>query len=603
MKKRTSKFLALFLALAMLLSLAACGSGSGEPSGSSAPDGGDAPQSNAPAQPDSNDTSSVTGDAVYGGDINLSYQAMMINTDPCAGDSYKWQLWNERLFQIDLTKGAERFQSETTSAANMTGQLADSWTWDPAAKTFTVTLKDGVRFQDKSAVGMGDYDVFGGRALTAADVKYTYDRLIGLDAFSEPYPCEENWAASLYMVESVEAADDRTVVFHFNTDAEIASTDFMLVNVNITGPEWDALTDAQRADWRYVTGTGAYILTTFEPDSFATFTRSENYYGVDERPGYEGNQLPYLDSITMSVITENANQITQFVSGNLDLMGWNRSYLSDSELALLEDSMDSSSYTKFIYLGMPTSVCYKLSANEPLQDLRVRQALQMAVNSEEINDAYYGFSTACQTGGMFSIATDFSSVDQWSDELKATWTYDPEGARALLAEAGYPDGFSFKVAIHSGLDSDLYTLVSDYLAKIGVTMEIEVVSDVNAMKTVGDDRSDPASIEGNWGIGALFFVFIAWRDGGPGYSAFHDDPIVEDFCVRLNSVTSEAEKIQVAKEFDLYMAEQHYALVMGPYSQNPVYVSSKIGGMDSAFFYANLNMSTILNHCWDTTAA
>lgn len=599
MKKRNRKLVALLLALAMLLSMASCGTSSGDSADSPA----NTSQPNAATQPDSNDVSAVTGTAVYGGSINISYQAMMINTDPSAGDSYKWQLWNERLFQIDLTKGADHFQSETTSAANMCGQLADTWAWDPDAQTFTITLKDGVCFQDKSAVGMGDYDVFGGRALTAADVKYTYDRLIGLDTFSEPYPCEENWPSSLYMVESIEAPDDKTVVFHFNTNAEIASTDFMLVNVNITGPEWDALTDAQRADWRYATGTGAYILTTYEPDSFATFTKSENYYGVDERAGYEGNKLPYLDSITMSIITENANQITQFVSGNLDLMGWNRAYLSDSELKLLEDSMDSADYTKYIYLGMPTSICYKLSANEPLQDLRVRQALQMAINADEINDAYYGFSTACQTGGMLSITTDFSSVDQWSDELKETWTYNPSRAKELLAEAGYPDGFSFKVAIHSGLDSDLYTLVSDYLAQIGVTMEIEVAADVNAMKTIGDDRNNPASIEGNWGIGALFFVYIAWRDGGPGYSAFHDDPNVEDFCVRLNAATSEAEKIQIAKEFDLYMSEQHYALVMGPYSQNPVYVSSKIGGMDSTFFYANLNMSTILNHCWDTTAA
>lgn len=174
MKKRNRRIVSLLLALALLLSLAACGARGDKPDGSPAPGGENTSQPNVTAQPDSNDVSSVTGDAVYGGSINMSYQSMQINTDPCAGDSYKWQLWNERLFQIDLTRGADHFQSETTSAANMTGQLADTWSWDPAAKTFTVILKDGVCFQDKSAVGMGEYDVFGGRALTAADVKYTY---------------------------------------------------------------------------------------------------------------------------------------------------------------------------------------------------------------------------------------------------------------------------------------------------------------------------------------------------------------------------------------------------------------------------------------------
>ncbi len=599
--KRLRKLTALLLLLAMVFSLAACGGSNTNEDGSTDASDTDSATTENEGSDISNDNSAATGEAVYGGSLNMTMQTMDLDTDPSASDVCKWQLWNERLFAIDLTLGAENFQDETSSSARMTGQIADTWAWDSEAQTFTVTIRDDVHFQDKTAVGMEEYDVFGGRQVLASDVVYTYSRLLGLNGQTK-VECDENWASDLYMIEGVEALNDTTVVFHFNCSDDLSASEFMLVNVNITGPEWDELDAAQQADWHYVTGTGAYILTEFEMDSYATFTKSPNYYDTDDRAGYEGNPLPYLDSITLSVITENANQITQFIAGNLDIIGWNKAYLSDSERQLLMDSLDENEYTEYLYLGQPSAICLKISANEPLQDVRVREAMQMAINMDEINDAYYGYTTPAQVGGLFSVTTDFSSVDQWSDELMSTWTYDPEGAKALLEDAGYGDGFTFDVTIHSGLDADLYTLIKDYLAAVGITMNINVVADTTAMETVGSDRDNPGSIDGAWGMGATFFAFIMWSPAGPQYNSFNDDDNVVEFFSRLDAATSEEEKNEIAQEFDMYMAEQHYALVISPYAQIPVYVSSKVGGIDSSFLYANMNLDTILNHVWDTTA-
>ncbi|MCR5784436.1 MAG: ABC transporter substrate-binding protein [Eubacterium sp.] len=593
--KGLKKLVSLLLVTVMVFSLAACGGStdSGDEQGESG---------TATETADGNDTSAVTGEAIYGGTLNMTMQTLDLDTDPSCSQSYKWELWFERLFQIDVTLGAEEYQDETTSSSRLTGMLADTWEWDSEAQTFTVTLKDAC-FQDKSAAGMEEYDIFGARAVTAEDVVYSYDRLLGIGMCDEAVICDENWESSLYMIESIEAADDKTVVFHFNTSADIAASDFMLCNVNITGPEWDDLTDDQKADWHYACGTGAYVLTDFEIDSYATFTKSTNYYGVDTREGYEGNELPYIETITMSMITENANQITQFVAGNQDIIGWNRAYLTDSETSVIKDSLTEDDYTEYIYLGQPSAICYKISGNEPLQDIRVRQAMQMAINMDEINDSYYGYDTEAQIGGLFSVTTDYSSVDSWDDELLSTYEYDPEGAKALLEEAGYGDGFTFYVAIHSGLDSDLYTLIKDYLGAVGINMEITVASDPNEMNNLGTNEEDPNSIEGSWGMSSTFFVTIMWKVGGPGYTSFNNDSTVEGFFTQLDNVTSEEEEIEVAQDFDKYMAEQHYALVISPYTHIPVYVSTKIGGLDSSFIYSNMNVGTLLNHCWDTTAA
>ena len=141
----------------------------------------------------------------------------------------------------------------------------------------------------------------------------------------------------------------------------------------------------------------------------------------------------------------------------------------------------------------------------------MRQAMQMAINMDEINDSYYGYDTEAQIGGLFSVTTDYSSAGTWDDEILSTWTYDPEGAKALLEEAGYKDGFEFDVAIHAGLDSDLYTLIKDYLGAIGIDMVITVTSDPNEMNNLGTNESDPNSIEGAWGMGSTFFTTIMWK--------------------------------------------------------------------------------------------
>ena len=256
--KGLKKVVSLLLVAAMVLSLAACGGNA---------DNGDVQTESGAATEtaDGNDTSAVTGEAVYGGTLNMTMQTLDLDTDPSCSQSYKWELWFERLFQIDVTLGAEAFQDETTSASRLTGMIADTWDWNPDEKTFTVTIKD-VCFQDKTAAGMEEYDIFGGRTLTAEDVEYSYDRLLGIGMCDTPVECEENWQSSLYMIESIETTDDKTVVFHFNSSADMAASDFMLCNVNITGPEWDELDDSQKADWHYACGTGAYIMTDFQVD-------------------------------------------------------------------------------------------------------------------------------------------------------------------------------------------------------------------------------------------------------------------------------------------------------------------------------------------------
>ena len=136
---------------------------------------------------------------------------------------------------------------ETLSVDQLKGSLAESWEVSDDFTTMTVKLRQGVNFADKTAVGIdAKYDIYGGRALTAADVKYSYDRVLGLDGVEKVVMDQTDWAGSLYMVDSVEAPDDQTVIFHFNTNNEVQVNNFMITVLNICGPEWDQLTDEQK---------------------------------------------------------------------------------------------------------------------------------------------------------------------------------------------------------------------------------------------------------------------------------------------------------------------------------------------------------------------
>lgn len=591
--KKLQRILSVLLALCMLLALAACGNNAETTPSSDEPD--TSPDNTTSVEP-------VSTEPQYGGSATFYSEELKAYFDPAMDDSYSYALWFEGLWTIDWADEEFGFESKYINYEHLTGQIADTWEFDEETGVLTVYLRQDVYFQDK--------EPYNGRQVTASDVEWSYCRLLGMNGYEKVSTSSSttNWEVSLANLTGVTVVDEFTIQFQLNEATEVALNTFMTVGVtvNIGGPEWDELTEEQQASVEYAAGTGPYILTELSVDNYAQFEKNENYYDYDER--YPENKLPYLDSVRLVYIADSANILTQFIAGELDYVGWRSNLLSTSERQQLESTLTADQYSKYAYDTGPMSIGVKMNA-APFDDLRVRQAMQLAIDlkTNTIYTAQEEDPEVVVPGLWSTLMTDYTSVGAWSEELQSEFTYDPERAKELLAEAGYADGFEFTIVLPPVADTDLYTLAKSQLAVVGITMNIETVSTVPELMPIQTDPDDDrAYFSGTIGTdsisGAVTNLFVP---GGVSYSFFYEDTEEgQQFIQTLENMvaaTTLDDFANYARQADQLFAEQHWAIPLAGNSYVYDYMSSRLGGWTGEKMKANLNMRTIIARLWSTT--
>lgn len=591
MKKKT---IALMLAAAMFVGLlAGCGS-NGTPTGSSAP-GVQNTGSVEPGTSDNPGDSAAANDGpVYGGNVTMYFNNLQLNYDQAAVDFENYMFWYERLWAIDWTQTSNNFY--VVNSGCLTGQIADTWEWDGSARTLTVNIRDDIYFQTLDA----QYDYYGGRNLVADDVKWSYERVMGIGQFSEPAPSMMNWPGTLSMVESIETVGDYTVVFHFNTDSEVAVNSFMEASVCIAGHEWGELTEEQRGDWHYACGTGPFIISDYDEATTMTLVRNENYYDYDER--YPENKLPYLDSVTLVKIEDTATLMSEFIAGQVDFVGNNWSVFSSSEAQQIANSMDASAFDTYDLDITGRGITLK-QTNEVLRDPKVREALQYAINIEEVATRYFDLED-WTFPSLFSASTQYCTKDEWDSGLMASYTtYDPELAKQMLAEAGYPDGLTLACTyVDSGDATDLYLLIQQYLSAVGVTLELKPASNHADFISTVTSMTDTVCGVTEMGVGSTMALTMNWHTGAPEYGLGGSDEL-DAMIDAIGAATTVAEQTAAVRAIDRYFMENHYVLLVGPCEKITYFANSKLGGYNGEDLFVNWNAPSILTRVWSKTGA
>jgi peptide/nickel transport system substrate-binding protein len=304
--------------------------------------------------------------------------------------------------------------------------------WDsPDGKVWTFKLRTGVKFSN-------------GEDFTAGDVVYTMDRLRSKELGS---PMADVYAN----VAKVEATDPETVVFTLKKiDSEFPAslTDYrtLMLCKSVKEPAKEAV------------GTGPFVLKSISAEDRAVLTKNPNYWGTDD----QGNKLPYLDGVTFVYSPDIAGQVSGLQGGALN---WVAGLTAEQK-----QSVEGNANLKVE--STVTNYCFEMQIRcdrKPGSELAFRQALMAGTDRAAIVDLVAPGISDPGNGTLVGPA-------HAADYLSTSVPYDPEKAKQLLAEAGYPDGVDIKlVAQTTDPVPAVATAWQAQMKKIGVNVSIQTV--------------------------------------------------------------------------------------------------------------------------------
>ena len=400
----------------------------------------------------------------YGGELNIGNVFLTVNPmSPDIGD-WAWKhaqdtgLAYEQLFAADLDKsirkgGKHAFTADAWIAPDaLRGELAEKWEMKTNPLRVEVQLRKGVMFPAKAGV-------MDARELTADDVLFSYDRLNKSPKKIPTY---------FDHVDRVEVTGKHSLTFFMK--AYNAEWDYRFGWGYYSGIVPKEVVAAGPGNWKNVNGTGPFQLQEYVQGNSLVFSKNPVYWDKEKIAGAE-YKLPFVDKITYRVIKDEATFITALRTAKLDLL----ESVRWSHVDELKKSAPKIQWTKRLANG-GQFIALRMD-QKPFDDIRVRKALNLAVNRQEIAKAYYGGNAELLAWPMHPTYTGyFEPLEQMPDAVKELFTYNPAKAKQLLAEAGYPNGFTFKVQTSSAsVEGDLLQMVAAYLAKVGVKMEIQTL--------------------------------------------------------------------------------------------------------------------------------
>ena len=437
----------------------------------------------------------------------------------------------------------------------MRGQLATDWVQnDPV--TYTVGIRDDVYWHDKAPMN--------GRKMTAQDVEWNFQRYLHLGEFAEGQegPCctfkSVKW-------ESVTATDDNTVVFKLQEpNIDTLTILFTSYSPHIL-PREVVEEHGDIQDWRNLVGTGPFMLADWVDGSSMTWEKNPNYWGTDEK--FPENQLPYADATRVLVMKDEATRIAAMRTAKGDYMGWlANSAISTTEQAeaLIKTNPDIT-LIPYAYRST-TSTAFNVD-KPPFDDINVRRAMQMALDLDTINTIYFkGWAVVEPMGQVGTGAIEYvTPFDEWPEDVKRFYMYDPEGAMALLDEAGFtPDENGIRISgssvFHATSDLALADIFADYWRDIGVDIEIVKGPDNTTVGTWIREHTYPHDMIGSAIMGydrspiTILRAFIH-SEGGYNYTGVRN-PEFDAMIEAAEAAATYEERQRIIKELDLELSRQ-----------------------------------------------
>jgi peptide/nickel transport system substrate-binding protein len=475
----------------------------------------------------------------YGGSLEIGTVYVTLSALSFDPADWNWKLnhdtgnYLEQLFAADLTKsvkngGSHRFYADGYLPSDaIRGELLESWEWKDNPLRVEMKVRKGVMFPEKPGVMKS-------RELVAEDIAYSFERLRNSPKRQGNY---------FHFVDKVEVKDTRTIVFYYNQYH--AEWDYRFGWGYYSPIYAKEMVDAGASNWKNAVGTGPFQLSDFVQGNSNTYTKNPIYWGT-EKIGGEDYKLPFVDKVVYRTIKDEATFITALRTAKLDILENIRWQNVDQ----LKKSAPQLQWSKWLNMS-GTFMALRMDQDGPLKDLRVRRALNMAVNKQEIVSAYYNGNAELFAYPQHPDYTGyFEPLEAMPDSVKELFRYDPAKAKKLLAEAGYPNGFTLKTQVTTANPDhmDLLPLVAAYLEAVGVKLEIQPMEYAAFLSAMTTRTHAPAYFMNSGHVNPTRTIHKSFITGELWNPAGYSDPAYDKKMDEVFRTRDEAKRQAMLKE-------------------------------------------------------
>jgi peptide/nickel transport system substrate-binding protein len=400
------------------------------------------------------------------------------------------QLTHQRVWDGDWTKGlaggygtGQVDWGEGSYLPDLqVGFLAENiyWQTDPGGQTVTtyITVRKGIHWalDPNNAYSR----MVNGREVTTDDIAWNLT-----ERMNNPEAMNYQFFPQQHGIQAVKAGPQEITVTH---PIQIHLEGIMrLLNTVMIPPEiYQKYGRDSCTDWHYDVGTGPFILTDVVPANSATLERNSNYWMTDPIGPGQGNQLPYLDRAKYVVISDLSTRQAALRAGVVDQMGGFNGFNLEDKNLMIKQIPELKVAQRGAGLVPPI---FMRTDQAPFSDIRVRRALMMATDFNTINDSLYA-GLGDLVSWPYRYAKAYADLYLGLDDpempasVKELYTYNPDKAKELLTEAGYPTGFKTKLSL-TNPQADYYSIVADMWSKVGVELQLDLIESDGALISVG----------------------------------------------------------------------------------------------------------------------
>jgi ABC-type transport system substrate-binding protein len=493
------KLTALLLALVMILALAACGS-SGETKAAA---------------------TTGTGTAAEAGVLRVAALYDITTMDVAqTTDNY----------MVPMNVFDRLFESEAQSdgSTKTVPSLCTDYSVSDDGLTYSFTLRSGVVFSN-------------GSALTASDVQYTFERLLTAGGVNDDIPLEVRGGQALKdgkatSLEGFKVVDDT----HFTITLDAPNGGFV---AELTGPAVSVV-DAETMKTvkgfgqkcEDTIGTGPYVVTEWV---------ANDHYTLEANPKYWGDQ-PSVKKVVVSIIPDASTQNLMYQNGELDIIdleSLDSSIVQSTYKTTYEKQLVSAPRVGLTYLAMNEN-------NQYLSNVKVRQAIQKAIDVDTIIKSVYSGDAVAEAGiiptGVWGHNNDLQRVG-----------YDVDGAKALLKEAGYTDGqVKFELAMDTSASSStqlVYQIIQQQLKAVGIDAQIKNYDESSWLDLRKSGEMD--AFVANWTMdyndpANIMYTFFGSAEKTKLRSLNYADTAVMDRVAAASGITDDAARMKEYQDLE-----------------------------------------------------